>query len=115
MPYLTVTTSAEISADATKLFLGEASKAVAAGTGKPEQYVMVKVEAGQAMLFAGSDEPAAFLELKSIGLPATGVQGLAASLCGLASKHLGLQGERTFIVFQDVKSPMWGQGGEMFG
>lgn len=115
MPYLAVSTNAEISKETANLFLKEASQAVADVTGKPEQYVMVKIAAGQPLLFAGTDEPAAFLELKSIGFPHTGVEGIATSLCSLASQHLGIRGERIFVVFQDVKAAMWGQDGEMFG
>ncbi len=115
MPYLAVSTNAEIPTEIEKRFLKEASETVAAVTGKPEQYVMVKLDAGQPMLFSGMDEPAAFLELKSIGFPAAGVEGIAASLCSLASRQLGVHEERVFIVFQDIKPAMWGQGGEMFG
>lgn len=115
MPYLAVSTNAEISTEARKLFLKEASQAVATGTRKPEQYVMVKLEAGQPMLFAGTDEPAAFLELKSIGFPATGVEEIAVSLNSVVAKHLGVSGERTYIVFQDVKAALWAQDGGTFG
>jgi phenylpyruvate tautomerase PptA (4-oxalocrotonate tautomerase family) len=115
MPYLTLSTNAEISEETKISFLKAASKAVAAGTGKPEQYVMVKLGGGEPMLFAGTDAPTAFLELKSIGFPAHGVQGLAASLCELVAKQLGVPGERTYVVFTDMKAVMWGHDGEMFG
>ena len=115
MPYLNVSTNSEVSAEAAASFLKEASKAVATGAGKPEQYVMVKVVGGESLLFAGSDAPAAFVELKSIGFPAQGVQGLAGSLTDLVAKHLGVQRDRTFIVFTDVKASMWGQSGATFG
>jgi len=115
MPYLAVSISAEISAETGRSFLKEASKAVATGTGKPEQYVMVRLDGGHPLLFAGADAPAAFLEVKSIGFPAHGVQGLAASLCELVAKHFGVPGERTYVVFTDVRAAMWGHNGEMFG
>jgi phenylpyruvate tautomerase len=115
LPYLAVTTNVEISEEPRRSFLNEASKAVAAGTGKPEQYVMVKLDGGQPLLFGGTDAPAAFLDVKSIGFPADGVQGLATSLCDLVSKHLGVPGERTYLVFTDVRATMWGHDGEMFG
>lgn len=115
MPYLTVATNAEFSEETGRTFSKEASKAVAAGTGKPEQYVMVKLDGGQPLLFAGTDAPAAFMEVKSIGFPAHGVRGLAAALCDLVAKHLGVPGERTYAVFTDVKASLWGQDGEMFG
>jgi phenylpyruvate tautomerase PptA (4-oxalocrotonate tautomerase family) len=115
MPYLTVSTNAEVSAEAAASFLKEASKAVAEGAGKPEQYVMVKVAGGETLLFAGSNTPAAFMEMKSIGFPAQGVQALAGSLTDLVTKHLGVPKSRVFVVFTDVKAPMWGLNGETFG
>jgi len=115
MPYLNVSTNAEISPEATQLFLNEASRAVAVGTGKPEQYVMVKLETAQPMLFAGSNEPAAFVELKSIGYPADGMAGLANALCSVVMHRLGVSGARTFIVFEDVKATAWAVNGELVG
>jgi len=115
MPYLAVATSSEISAEAQAQFLQEASKVVAAGTGKPEQYVMVKLEVGQPMLLAGTNAPTAFLELKSIGFPAGGQSALASALCGLVTRHFAIPGDRVYIVFQDVQAAMWGHDGQTFG
>ena len=115
MPYLALSTNVEISQETRISFLKAASKAVATGTGKPEQYVMVKLDGECPFLFAGKDAPSAFLDVKSIGFPAHGVQGLAASLCELVATHLGVPGERTYVVFTDVKAPMWGHDGEIFG
>ncbi len=115
MPYLAVTTNAEIPQETSRTFLLAASKTMAAGTGKPETYVMVKLDSGRPLLFAGTDAPAAFLEVKSIGFPAGGVQKLAASLCDLVTKHLGIPGNRTFVTFQDVAAALWAHNGETFG
>ena len=51
----------------TEEFVLAASKAVASSVGKPEQYVMVTLQAGIPMAFAGSTDPAAFCTLSSIG------------------------------------------------
>ena len=119
MPYLNVSTNAEkVSAEAAASFLKEASNAVATGAGKPEQYVMVKVAGGEPMLFAGSNQPAAFMEMKSIGFPAfrEAWGGLAATLTDLVAKHLGRSEEpEPSSSSTDVKAPMWGQNGETFG
>ncbi len=115
MPYLAVATSADIPPQTAASFLKAASKAVATGTGKPEQYVMVKLARAEPMLFAGTEEPAAFLELKSIGFPAHGVQALAASLCELVAQHLAVPADRVYVVFTDVKAAMWGHDGRTFG
>jgi phenylpyruvate tautomerase len=115
MPYLAIATNAEIAPEAQGALLRDASKAVASGTAKPEQYVLVKLQAGQALLFAGSGEPAAFLEVKSIGYPSIGVKEMARSLCAVVNRHLGVPGNRTYIVFEDIKGAMWAYDGETFG
>jgi phenylpyruvate tautomerase PptA (4-oxalocrotonate tautomerase family) len=55
------------------------------------------------------------VELKSIGYSAGGVEKIASALCALVSNHLHVPSGRIFTVFHDVKAPMWGQGGGMFG
>ena len=115
MPFLAISTNVKVSPEIEKALLKEASKTVASETGKPEQYVQVKLAVGQPLLFAGSDAPAAFVEVKSIGFPTTGVKALTSSLCALVTKHLGVPGNRIYIVFQDVKPAMWGHNGETFG
>jgi hypothetical protein len=115
MPFLSIAASVEILPESRDLLLREASKAVAAGTGKPERYVLVKIEGGQPLLFAGSEEPSAFLEVKSIGFPGSGVKELTRSLCDLVTGRLGVPGNRIYIVFEDIKGAMWGHDGETFG
>jgi phenylpyruvate tautomerase len=115
MPYLALATNLKISDAARKRFLREASKAIATGTGKPEQYVMVKLTTAEPMLFAGNDDPAAFIEIKSIGFPPHSIPALTASLCDLVATCLLIPADRTYIVFTDVKPDMWGHDGETFG
>ena len=47
--------------------LKKLSDALASATGKPESYVMTLLESGVPMTFAGSEEPCAYVEIKSIG------------------------------------------------
>ena len=115
MPFLEIATNVEVTAQIEGLLLKEASKTLASGTGKPEDYVMVRIKGSQLFLFAGTDAPAAFLEVKSIGYPDNGVQRLAGALSALVTTHLGVPENRTYVVFADVKAPMWAHGGETFG
>ncbi len=87
---------------------------VAEALGKPEEYVMVSFEPSSAMLFAGSAEPAAFLELRAIGLPVKKAGDLSRLLCELVAGELGISGERVFINFADVPANLWGWNGETF-
>jgi phenylpyruvate tautomerase len=69
MPYLSILTNARVAEARHSELLAAASRVVASRLSKPENYVMVSIAPGQRLAFAGSEEPAAFLELRSIRLP----------------------------------------------
>ena len=68
MPFLKIQTNRSLPETDAKALAASSSAVVAEQLGKPERYVMTSVETNPAMQFAGSDEPLAYLELKSIGL-----------------------------------------------
>lgn len=108
MPYLKIQTNHSIEADKTLDFIRAASQLVAEGLGKPESYVMVALEPPVPMVFAGSDSPTVFMELKSIGLPESRTAQLSASLCQLVQDELAVSPDRVYIEFQDAPRKMWG-------
>jgi hypothetical protein len=75
---------------------------------------MVAIEAGQDMLFAGSSDPLAYLELKSIGLLETATPALSAALCQLISAELGIEQNRIYIEFANAARHLWGWDGTTF-
>lgn len=106
MPYLKIQTNREI-ANAPEL-LKKASVLVSKNLGKPEKYVMVRIDPAQPMLFAGRDSPCAYLELKSIGLAESKTETLSKVLCQLMLDELKIPAERVYIEFSDAKDAMWG-------
>lgn len=114
MPYLKIQTNHEIDAGRSADFIKSASRLVADGLGKPERYVMVALEPPVPMVFAGSDAPTVFMELKSIGLPESKTAGLSDSLCKLVNTELGVPADRVYIEFQDAPRKMWGWDGGTF-
>ena len=88
--------------------LGQCSRAVAQMLGKPERYVMVTIESGAAMLFAGSEAPCAYLELKSLGLPEEQTAKFSQTLCQLLSTELTVPTERIYIEFSSPAPKLWG-------
>jgi phenylpyruvate tautomerase PptA (4-oxalocrotonate tautomerase family) len=97
-----------------KNFIQKASSLVAQKLGKPERYVMVAVDPPVPMLFAGTDEPAVFMELKSIGLSESQTPELSSALCQLAHDTLGVDQDRIYIEFADAPRKMWGWNGATF-
>lgn len=87
---------------------------VAFELGKPEQYMMVSAEPPVSMLFAGTEEPCAFLELRGIELPESKTGKLSELLCGLVESQTGVWRDRVHVNFADIKPSMWGWNGETF-
>lgn len=114
MPYLSIHTNVEISQEARPAFLKKASEAAAKALGKPESYVMVSLAAGQPMMFAGSNAPLAYLQLKSLGLPHDATSELSAALCAFMHDELGIESERIYIEFSGPERHMWGWKGATF-
>lgn len=114
MPYLMLQTNLVIPLEETTPLLENLSEAVAKALGKPESYVMVALADGTPMLFAGSDEPTAYLELKSLGLPDAMTPALSRTLCGLIEQQLEIDQDRIYIEFSSPADHLWGWNGETF-
>ena len=114
MPLLKIQTNTKVSNDKRDALLQKASRAVAQQLGKPEAYMMVSLETERPMMFAGNAEPAAFMDLKAIGLPAGKTAQLSALLCDMAKSELGVPADRVYINFADVPPNLWGWNGETF-
>ena len=112
MPLINVRTSLPCVDDADAL-LQELSATLAQQTGKPEAYVMTLLEAGVPMTFAGSTEPCAYVEIKSIG--ALKPPAMTAAFSTLISERTGIPANRIYIGFEDVQANAWGWNGHTFG
>ncbi len=95
--------------------LKELSASLAKHTGKPEAYVMTAFEPDLAMTFAGTTEPACFIEIKSVGtMNPTQTRTMSQDFCDKIQRALGVAPNRTYIEFADAKGSMWGWNGATF-
>ncbi len=114
MPYFHVQTNISIPEDRADGFLTEASKRLAEKLGKPERYVMVDLTAGTHLRFSGNKEPAAYVELKSIGLSEAQTQPLASFVCSFLEEQLNIPASRVYIEFINIPGKFWGWNGGTF-
>jgi len=114
MPYLNIQTNVHLDDSGRASLLKSASQTVASILGKPESYVMVHLDAGNAMFFAGSDAPLAYLQMKSLGLPENETRTFSQILCELIQAELGIDSERIYIEFSSPERHMWGWNGGTF-
>lgn len=112
MPVLSITTNS--GPQGSPEILARMSTAVAGMLGKPESYVMLLLQQQRHMLFAGSDAPLAYVELKSIALPVERTTEFSARLCELISTELAIPQERIYIEFSDLQRRLFGWDARTF-
>jgi hypothetical protein len=116
MPLIRLETSARLADEAKARLAAQLSGLGAELLGKPEQYVMVVVADGLAMLHAGAPGPAAFLDVRSIGgLGGRTNAALAERLCQAVTAATGVPGDRTYLNFTSLRASDWGHDGGTFG
>ena len=104
MPLLSIETNQPPRDDDT---LRDMSDMVASLLGKPASYVMIKYTHNTHMLFAGTDEPLAYVQLKSLGLPKH-TSELSAIICDVLRDFFLVPPERTYIEFSSPDRDKWG-------
>ncbi|MEJ2424099.1 MAG: phenylpyruvate tautomerase MIF-related protein [Candidatus Thiodiazotropha sp.] len=114
MPLLHITTNQPIDPQTRSERIRQASSLVAEMLGKPERYVMVNLTENADMSFGGSSESLAYLELKSIGLPAARTSDFSKTLCGFIQETFGIAPERIYIEFSDAERHLWGWNSTTF-
>ncbi|ONK67877.1 uncharacterized protein A4U43_C05F4730 [Asparagus officinalis] len=115
MPCLNLSTNVDLEKIDTSAILSEASKTVATVIGKPESYVMVVLKGSVPMAFGGSQEPAAFGELVSIGgLNSDVNKKLSAAIASILETKLSIPKSRFYLQFVDTKGSFFGWNGSTF-
>ncbi|CAM0152170.1 unnamed protein product [Urochloa decumbens] len=105
MPCLNVSTNVNLEGVDTSAVLAEASKSVANIIGKPEAYVMVVLKGSVPMAFGGTQEPAAYGELVSIGgLNPDVNKKLSAGIASILESKLSIPKSRFYLKFHDSKA-----------
>lgn len=112
MPYLHIHTN--IAVDDHADFLACCSRETASALGKPESYVMVELSDDRAMFFAGSDQPLAFVELKSLGLSTADTAAVSNHISKVIHRQLGIDSSRIYIEFEAPERAMFGWKGATF-
>lgn len=117
MPLIKVQTSTPTPEKTTvDALLATLSAKLARHLGKSESYVMTAFEPGLKMTFAGTSDPACYLEVKSVGtLTPAQTQAMSQDFCQVIEETLGVPAHRTYIEFADARGAMWGWNGSTFG
>ncbi len=114
MPFFKIETSRQIDDTDIQSILERASGFISDMLAKPEQYVMVSIEANKQMMFGADAEPAAFVQLKSIGLPTDRCSEFSSRICQFINDELRVRPDRVFIDFKNLERNIFGWNGKTF-
>ncbi|KAJ1688728.1 hypothetical protein LUZ63_012883 [Rhynchospora breviuscula] len=108
MPCLTLSTNVNLEGVDTSAVLAEATRVVADVIDKPQNvclYVMVVLKGSVPICFGGTQQPAAYGELVSIGgLDPVTNKKISAGIATILSKNLSIPKSRFFLLFFDTKA-----------
>ncbi|KAL6559049.1 hypothetical protein OROMI_012505 [Orobanche minor] len=115
MPTLNLYTNVPVDSVVASDILKDATKAVAKIIGKPESYVMILVNGGVPISFGGTEEPAAYGELVSIGGLGPSINSkLSATIAEILQTKLSVDSSRFYIKFSDIERSFFGFNGSTF-
>jgi phenylpyruvate tautomerase len=115
MPWLSIQTNKTLRDEQQTELLDAASEIVASQLGKPQSYVMVSLAPAARIDFAGDQSPAAFVELRSIGVPDSKRNSLCAAITELIARTCEIRPDRIYVVLVDFNAKFWSLNGSTFG
>ncbi|RHN64686.1 putative intramolecular oxidoreductase [Medicago truncatula] len=115
MPTLNLFTNIPVDPVIASDILRDATKVVAKIIGKPESYVMILLNGGVPIAFGGTEEPAAYGELISIGGLGPSVNAkLSSTIAQILQTKLYIDSSRFYIKFYDSERSFFGFNGSTF-
>jgi phenylpyruvate tautomerase PptA (4-oxalocrotonate tautomerase family) len=114
MPCVIVHPNIHIEKEQVSALQDRISTVISSALNKPASYIMIIVDTQKSIQFGGSEDPALFVEVKSIGLPASAATTLSSEICGIAEELLAVDKDRIYIEFNDAPREMWGWNGGTF-
>lgn len=114
MPYIKIETNQPLDQSAVVRLIRNASAFMARVLDKPEQYIMVACTPAIPMILSANTQPAAYIELKSIGLQQARCPDLCREICGFIERELGVRSDRVYIEFTAINGAMFGWNGKTF-
>ena len=115
MPCLSITTNIKLSKESVSREQKELSQLTAKWLGKQEDYVMVILNTGVEITFAGSTEPTAYCEFTSLGMTEEQMPNLSKNVCESLLERFSIPQERVYIRFDAPPRSHFGWNGKTFG
>jgi phenylpyruvate tautomerase len=115
MPLLRLQTNLDLDPEHQSALSAALSQKASEWIDKPEDYVQVILETGVTMRFGGTEDPTAFVEIRSLGFYGLNQAEISHALCDVLDAECSISPNRVFINFFDLARENWGWDGKTFG
>ncbi len=114
MPYIDIHANTDLSREKTAELKSEIARVLADSfPGKTENWLMVRVSAGETMFFAGSPAPCMMVDICLFGAQSkANYQKMTAAVCRLAGDECGIPADRVYVKYTEYDQ--WGWNGSNF-
>ena len=114
MPYAKIETNVKLDKLKEQKLLKAASVLFAALLEKSEEHVMVSVSHETTVIFGKTNDPAAYVELKSMTIKEELCKDLSKEICSFLNVHLNILPNRIYIEFSTINGKMFGCNNKTF-
>lgn len=113
MPFVNLKTTAPIDPETKEALASEIAGICSECLGKGEAWVMCGFEGGVDLMFRGSGEDIAYLDVKAFGaMRDDATDAMTGKLCALMTQRLGVPADRTYVSY--LSTTQWGWNGGNF-
>jgi len=114
MPYFKIETNQKLDDAGAEKLSKDMSLFLSGLLGKPERVIMVSVYHSITMMFNENTSPAAYVEMKSIGLTQDKCAEYSNAICGFFETSLNIPADRIYIDFAAINGEMFGWNKQTF-
>ena len=111
MPYFSIETNRKIDDAVNEDFMKKATGFLAGIMEKPEHVIMVTVKSGMPYVFGGTEDPTAFVQIKTVGLEKEKCPEYSKKVCDFLEQEISVPKDRVFIEFIDIDPRIFGFNG----
>jgi phenylpyruvate tautomerase PptA (4-oxalocrotonate tautomerase family) len=112
MPVMRIETNQSLSQEATTDLMKAATDMLCRVLEKPKTFMMVSVDSGCRMMFDGSTDPCAFVQLRLFAVSDDDAPGIIHQISDFISEALDVKADRQYIQLMEMKPSHFGWNGK---
>ena len=112
MPVLRIETNQTLSEEQTAALMEKSTDMLCSALDKPKTYMMVYVDSGCSMMFNGTAEPFAFVQLRQFAFEKEQAAGVIKAISDFVVSELQVSPDRQYIQLTEMESTLFGWDGK---